>query len=113
MYSERPGTLAAKKYKDDVPEAVKKKRLQEIIELQMKHSYENNLKDLNKVHKVLIEGYSKKSDKNMKGRNDANKMIIFPDNGYKIGDYVMVKVSKCTSATLIGEVVELVETIDQ
>ncbi len=105
-YSERPGTLAHKKYKDDVPLEVKKRRLQEIIQLQNKISLRHNEKDIGKTFKVLIEGTSKKSDADFKGRNSQNKMIIFPKlSGLQPSDYVEVKVNRATSATLIGEIV--------
>jgi tRNA-2-methylthio-N6-dimethylallyladenosine synthase len=106
MYSERPGTLAEKKYEDDVPVDVKKRRLNEIIEKQRRLSAERNLLDLNKTHKVLIEGYSKRSEDFLQGRNTANKVIVFPKLNYQKGQYVNVLVAECTAATLIGEVVE-------
>ncbi len=105
-YSERPGTLAARKYEDDIPLKVKKRRLSELIDVLRNVSAEHNLNDLGKTFKVLIEGDSKKSDKDFKGRNTHNKMIIFPKReGLKIGDYVMVKVNETTSATLKGDIV--------
>lgn len=105
FYSERPGTPAARKLEDDVPEAVKKRRLQEIIELQTRLSAQHNEADLGKTFEVLIEGDSRKSDKEFKGRNSQNKMIVFPKkNGLKPGDYVQVTVSGFTSATLLGEI---------
>ncbi len=105
FYSERPGTLAARKFEDDVPLEVKKRRLQEIINLQQKHSLERNQADVGKVFKVLIEKESKKSDQQFAGRNSKNKMIVFDKMDANIGEYVMVKVSKATTATLIGEIV--------
>ena len=106
-YSERPGTLAARKYEDDVPEAVKKRRLQEVIRLQTQVSYRHNLADIGKTFKVLIEGNSKKSADDFKGRNSQNKMVIFPKKeGLKVGDYVWVKVEEASSATLMGVMVE-------
>ena len=105
MYSERPGTPAEKKYSDDVPEEVKKKRLSEIIEKQQELSLARNKKDLNKVHKVLIEGFSKRSDQHLQGRTSANKVVVFPKAGFKKGEYANVLVSECTTATLIGEAV--------
>ena len=105
-YSERPDTIAAKKFEDDVPEEIKSKRLQEIIALQGKLSLANNKKDIGKTFEVLVEKVSKKSDKELAGRNSQNKMIVFPRKDYKAGDYVMVKVHDCTAATLIGEAVE-------
>jgi tRNA-2-methylthio-N6-dimethylallyladenosine synthase len=105
-YSERPGTPAAKKFKDDVPEHIKKQRLQTLIDLQSKHSLLSNQKDLGKVFKVLIEGDSKKSDLDFCGRNDQNKMVIFKkQDNLKPGDYVNVKILDITSATLKGVVV--------
>jgi tRNA-2-methylthio-N6-dimethylallyladenosine synthase len=106
MYSERPGTLAEKKYNDDIPLEVKKRRLNEIIEKQRQLSAERNQLDLNKIHKVLIEGYSKRSRDYLQGRNSANKVIVFPKKNYRKGQYVNVLVRECTAATLIGEVVE-------
>ena len=106
FYSERPGTLAQRRYKDDVPEAVKKRRLQEVVDLQNRLSKESNLKDLGKTFKVLIEGDSKKSDQDWMARTSHNKVIVFPktNNLLKKGDYTMVKVTDCTKATLFGEV---------
>jgi len=105
-YSERPNTSAAKKYTDDIDLETKKRRLQEIIALQSKHSQYRNQRDIGKVFKVLIEGYSKRSKEHLMGRNTANKVIIFPKKDFKIGQYVMVKVNECTQATLMGEPVE-------
>jgi tRNA-2-methylthio-N6-dimethylallyladenosine synthase len=105
-YSERPGTLAARKFEDDIPEEVKKRRLNEIIRLQNQISYEHNKNDIGKTFKVLIEGDSKRSDEQFKGRNSQNKMIVFDKKeGLKPGDYCMVKVNDATSATLMGELV--------
>ncbi len=108
FYSERPGTLAARRYQDDVPEDVKKRRLKEIVELQNRLSFESNKKDAGKIFKVLIEGNSKKSDADWMGRNSQNKVIVFSKENYnyKKGDYVVVKVTDFTRATLIGEVVQ-------
>ncbi len=105
FYSERPGTLAARKYKDDVPLEIKKRRLQEVITLQSKHSLENNLKKVGETFRVLIDKVSKKSDKEFAGRNSQNQIIVFPREHNKIGDYVNVKVERATAATLIGQVV--------
>ena len=105
MYSERPGTPAAKKMTDDIPEDVKKRRLQEIIEKQQASSLKRNKLDLNKIHNVLIEGVSKRSDNHMQGRNSANKVVVFPKEGTKKGQYVDVLVTDCTAATLIGRIV--------
>ncbi|WP_428660310.1 tRNA (N6-isopentenyl adenosine(37)-C2)-methylthiotransferase MiaB [Runella sp.] len=107
-YSERPGTPAAKKFKDDIPEDVKKRRLQEVIDVQRRHSGERNQMSLGKVYKVLVEGPSKRSDADLCGRNDQNKVVVFPRENYKKGDYVHVLVTECSSATLIGKAVEQV-----
>ncbi len=104
-YSERPGTIAEKKFNDDVPEGVKSRRLQEIIELQNKLSLRSNRADIGKIFEVLVEGKSRKSEKMVSGRNSQNKMVVFPDKGYKPGDYVNVKINDCTSATLKGAAV--------
>lgn len=107
-YSERPGTLAARRYTDDVPEEVKKRRLTEIIDQQHVYQRENYKRDIGKVFEVLIEGDSKKSDKDWVGRSTQNKVIVFPKNGnseLKKCDYVQVKVIGSTSATLIGEII--------
>src|SRR5690606_1632674 len=106
-YSERPGTLAAKRYEDDVPEEIKKRRLTEIVNRQRGHSLFRLENQIGKVHRILIEGYSKKSDKDYCGRNDQNAMVVFPVNErYKIGDYVDVIGETCTSATLIGRIID-------
>lgn len=102
-YSERPNTIAAKKYKDDVPDEVKSARLTEIIELQNKHSLQHNKKDIGKEYEVLIEGSSKRSDKQLYGRNSQNKVIVFDDKGFLKGTYIKVKISSVTSATLLGD----------
>lgn len=105
FYSERPGTLAAKKYHDDIPLDIKKRRLQEIINKQQEISLKRNKRDLNKVHKVLIEGASKKSSQFLQGRNTANKVIVFSGEEFEKGQYVDVLVHDCTAATLMGKVV--------
>jgi tRNA-2-methylthio-N6-dimethylallyladenosine synthase len=107
FYSERPGTLAHRRYEDDVPEPVKKRRLQEIVDLQNKLSHKSNLKDLGKTFKVLIEATSKKSDSRWMGRTSQNKVVVFPkgNGSNRPGDYVQVKVNECTQATLLGELV--------
>src|SRR5258706_4651751 len=106
FYSERPGTLAAKKFADDIPLETKKRRLDEIIKKQSELSALRNRLDLNKVHKVLIEGTSKKSDEFLQGRNTANKVIVFPKGNKSKGEYVNVLVESCTAATLFGKIVE-------
>jgi tRNA-2-methylthio-N6-dimethylallyladenosine synthase len=105
-YSERPGTPAAKKFKDDVPEEVKKRRLNEVIRLQNQISYQHNIADIGKTFRVLIEGNSKRSDQEFKGRNSQNKMMVFPKvENLQPGDYVHVRVTDATSATLRGEII--------
>ncbi len=101
-YSERPGTFAAKKFPDDVPEEIKSRRLSEIIELQNKLSLESKQKDIGKVFEVLIEGSSKKSDSELFGRTSQNKVVVFPKTNYKTGEYAMLKITECSSATLRG-----------
>lgn len=107
FYSERPGTLAARRYADDIPEEIKKRRLQEIVQLQNKLSLESNQRDLGKTFEVLIEGDSKKSAADWMGRNSQNKVIVFPKEQYplKKGDYVQVQVTDCTQATLLGKII--------
>lgn len=104
-YSERPGTLAARKIEDDIPEPVKKRRLTEIIDLQQKHSLERTQEKIGKQVEVLIEGNSKKSDAHWMGRNTQNTVVVFPKEHYKVGDFVLVDVEDCTSTTLIGKAV--------
>lgn len=106
-YSERPKTLAERRFEDDVPDAVKGTRLNEIIELQLQHSRLSNEKQIGKTVKVLIEGTSKRSEEHLCGRNGQNAMVVFPKQNYEKGQYVMVKISDCTSATLMGEAVSL------
>ena len=107
FYSERPGTLAERRYKDDVPLDVKKRRLQEIVDVQGKLSHASNKKDVGKTFAVLIEGESKRSDKDWMGRSSQNKVIVFPKENYNLkkGDYVTVKVIDCTQATLLGTII--------
>jgi tRNA-2-methylthio-N6-dimethylallyladenosine synthase len=105
-YSERPDTLAAEKYTDNVPDEVKDRRLREIIDLQQKLSWQSNKKDVGKIFEVLIEGYSKRSRDYFSGRNSQNKVVLFPVTGNNVGEYVWVKIIRFTSATLIGEVHE-------
>ncbi|MCP9761390.1 tRNA (N6-isopentenyl adenosine(37)-C2)-methylthiotransferase MiaB [Lacihabitans soyangensis] len=106
FYSERPGTPAAKNLKDDVSLEDKKRRVNEIIDKQRQHSAIKNQMSVGKVFRVLIEGESKKSREDFAGRNDQNKVIVFPRKTYKKGDYVNVFVNSCTSGTLIGEIVD-------
>jgi tRNA-2-methylthio-N6-dimethylallyladenosine synthase len=105
FYSERPGTLAARRFKDDIPEEIKKRRLQEMIDLHRIHSLESMQKEVGKTFKVLVEGASKKDENELYGRNDQNKVVVFPKEHYKKGDYVMVHVDRCTAGTLIGKAV--------
>ena len=105
-YSERPGTVAAKRLTDDVPEEVKIRRLSEIIALQNEIAKESNHNDIGKVYEVLVEGFSKRSKEQMSGRTSQNKMVVFPREGRHIGEFIKVKIMTSTSATLIGEVVE-------
>jgi tRNA-2-methylthio-N6-dimethylallyladenosine synthase len=104
-YSERAGTTAEKKYKDDVAGEVKSRRLKEIIDLQQELSYRSNLADVGKTFEVLVENFSKKSQKELSGRNSQNKMVVFPRKNFKPGDYVKVRISACTTATLKGEAI--------
>lgn len=105
-YSERGRTLAQRKYEDDVPEKVKKRRLTEIIEQQMDIQEELNKKEIGRRHLVLVEGTSKRSDEQLCGRTDTNKMVIFDRGNIEKGDYVEVKITDCTSATLFGDVIK-------
>lgn len=104
-YSERPGTLAARKMEDDVPEEVKKRRLNEIIDLQQKLGLERTKRFVGQEVEVLIEKESKRSNEHWSGRNSQNTVVVFPKENYKVGDFVMVKINDCTAATLIGEAV--------
>lgn len=106
FYSERPGTLAQRRYSDDVPLDVKKRRLSEVVSLQNRLSLESNKRDLGKIFQVLIEGDSKKSDKDWAGRSSQNKMFVFPkeDHQLKKGDYVMVKAEDCSQGTIFGRI---------
>lgn len=108
-YSERPKTLAERRFDDDVPEDVKGRRLTEVINKQLEHSLLSNQKQIGRIDKVLVEGPSKRSDEHFCGRNGKNCMVIFPKGNLKKGDYAMVKINDCTSATLLGEVVEICE----
>jgi tRNA-2-methylthio-N6-dimethylallyladenosine synthase len=103
MYSERPKTLAERRYDDDVPEAVKKRRLTEVVELQRAYSHLNLKKQVNSIHTVLIEGNSKKSDQMLMGRNSQNAVVVFPKAQHQKGEYVTVKAASCTATTLLGE----------
>lgn len=104
-YSERPGTLAARKLEDDIPEEVKKRRLTEIVDLQQIHGLERTKRFIGQTVEVLIEKESKRSDKQWSGRNSQNTVVVFDKENYKIGDFVWVKITDCTAATLIGKAV--------
>jgi tRNA-2-methylthio-N6-dimethylallyladenosine synthase len=108
-YSERPKTLAERRFEDNIEEEVKSTRLREIIDLQRKNSAKKNLEQVGKVHKVLIEGTSKRSDLHMSGRNDHNTKVVFPMGNSKKGDYILVKITDCTTATLLGEIIEIID----
>lgn len=105
-YSERPRTLAERKFEDNVPEEVKSERLQEVIALQQEHSLQSNQRAVGKTFKVLIEGTSKRSEEHLFGRNSQNAVVVFPRENYQAGQYVWVRVDKCTAATLLGEAVQ-------
>ena len=102
-YSERPNTIAQKKLEDDVPDEVKSARLKQIIDLQQRLSHESNKRDIGQIFEVLVEGYSKKSEDFLMGRNSQNKVVVFPRKEHGKGEYVNVKITECTTATLIGE----------
>ncbi len=103
FYSERPGTLAARRFKDDVPLDVKKRRLQELVDLYRNHSLVSMQKDVGKTFRVLVEGVSKKNENELYGRNEQNKVIVFPKGNISKGEYVNVKVNNCTAGTLLGK----------
>jgi tRNA-2-methylthio-N6-dimethylallyladenosine synthase len=105
FYSERPGTLAARRFDDDVPLEVKKRRLQEMVDLYRGHSLLAMQKEVGKTRKVLIEGSSKKSENDLYGRTDQNKVVVFAKGDLKVGEYVTVKINSCTAGTLIGTVI--------
>ncbi len=105
MYSERPDTYAARKYQDDIPAAIKKRRLTEVIQLQNSIALENNQAEIGRIHTVLIEGDSRRSTAQLRGRTDANKMAVFDRQDYARGQYVNVSVTSCTSATLLGKAI--------
>jgi tRNA-2-methylthio-N6-dimethylallyladenosine synthase len=104
-YSERPKTLAERRFEDDIPEEVKGRRLNEIIEKQLAHSLKSNQKQIGTIQKVLIEGTSKRSEEHLCGRTGRNSMVVFPKEIYQKAQYVMVRIDSCTSATLMGEVI--------
>jgi tRNA-2-methylthio-N6-dimethylallyladenosine synthase len=104
-YSERPGTRAARKYRDDIPEEIKNRRLNEIISLQNKLSTRSKKQDVGRIFEVLIEGFSKRSHDHLSGRTSQNKVVVLPGNGRRKGEYVDVKIEGCTSATLLGKII--------
>jgi tRNA-2-methylthio-N6-dimethylallyladenosine synthase len=106
-YSERPGTLAERRYEDDVPEEVKKRRIEEVIAMYRGHSLTQYQQSVGKTFEILIENTSKRSEEHWSGRNSQNKVVVFPKGAYDLnkGDYVMVKVTSATSGTLLGEIV--------
>jgi tRNA-2-methylthio-N6-dimethylallyladenosine synthase len=106
-YSERPGTRAARKYPDDVPEEIKTRRLNEMISLQNKLSAASKKQDVGKIFEVLIEGPSKRSSEHLSGRTTHNKVVVFPAENYKRGEYAMVRIEKSTSATLLGKAINI------
>ena len=106
-YSERPKTLAERKFKDDIPEALKSSRLTEIIDKQRANSHQNNKAQIGKISKVLVEGFSKKSNEDMSGRDERNSVVVFPKGDCEKGQYVLVKIKDCTSSTLLGDVIEI------
>ena len=108
-YSERPKTLAERRFEDDVPEDVKGRRLNEIIDKQLQHSLASHKRQIGKISKVLVEGFSKRSAVHMCGRDGRNSMVVFPKGDFTKGNYVLVRIDDCTSATLLGEVVEILE----
>ena len=103
FYSERPGTLAARRFKDDIPEDVKKRRLHEMVALHRLQTLASMQKDVGKTFTVLVEGFSKRSEADLYGRNDQNKVVVFPKGEFKKGDYVLVKINSCTAGTLLGQ----------
>lgn len=108
-YSERPGTLAGRKMEDDVSEDIKARRLQEIVDLQQKHAWYRSEEFIGQTVEVLVEKVSKKSKEEFSGRNSQSITVVFPKEDYQLGDFVMVKITKCTSGTLIGKAVGLSE----
>jgi tRNA-2-methylthio-N6-dimethylallyladenosine synthase len=108
-YSERPKTLAERRFEDDVPEDVKSRRLNEVIQRQLQHSLAAHKRQIGKISKVLVEGFSKRSADHMSGRDGRNSMVVFPKGDFAKGNYVMVRIDDCTSATLLGEVIEILE----
>ncbi|MEI8059306.1 MAG: tRNA (N6-isopentenyl adenosine(37)-C2)-methylthiotransferase MiaB [Ferruginibacter sp.] len=105
FYSERPGTLAARRFKDDISEEVKKRRLQEMIDLHRIQSLKSMQKEVGKIRKVLIEGTSKKNEHDFYGRTDQNKVVVFAKGNHKLGDYITTRIISCTAGTLLGEII--------
>ncbi|TAF32620.1 MAG: tRNA (N6-isopentenyl adenosine(37)-C2)-methylthiotransferase MiaB [Cytophagales bacterium] len=104
-YSERPGTLAAKKYADDISPEIKRQRLEEIISHQREHGHNRNKLDVGSTQKILVDGYSRRSQEHLQGRTSSNKVVVFPKENAKIGEYVMVYIEDCSSGTLLGRLV--------
>jgi tRNA-2-methylthio-N6-dimethylallyladenosine synthase len=104
-YSERPDTIAATHYRDNVPDEIKDRRLNEIISLQQQLSYKSNNRDIGSIFDVMIEGFSKRSSEHFSGRNSQNKVVVFPKTDNKPGDCIRIKILHVTSATLIGNAV--------
>ena len=107
FYSQRPGTLAARRFEDDVPEDIKKRRLQEMVNLHRKNTLQSMQRDVGKTCRVLVEGFSKKTPDELQGRNDQNKVVVFPKQNFKKGEYVFIKITACTAGTLIGTAVDI------
>jgi tRNA-2-methylthio-N6-dimethylallyladenosine synthase len=110
-YSERPGTLAARKFEDDIPAAIKKRRLNEIIALQQQHSAFRTAQFIGSTQTVLIEKASKKSNAHWSGRTSQNTVVVFPKENYSVGDFVRVKIESATAATLRGTALGISETL--
>ena len=106
FYSERPGTLAARRFEDDVPLETKKRRLQELVDLYRSHSLQSMKRDVGKTFTVLVEGTSKKNENELYGRADNNKVVVFPKQHYQKANYVQVKITDCTAGTLLGIPIE-------
>ncbi len=105
FYSERPGTLAERRFEDDVPLETKKRRLQEMVDLHRIHSLQSMQREVGKTFEVLVEGTSKRNEAELFGRTDQNKVVIFTKGNLQKGDYVHVKINSCTAGTLKGELI--------
>jgi tRNA-2-methylthio-N6-dimethylallyladenosine synthase len=111
-YSERPGTYAEREFEDDIPEIIKSRRLAEIVKMQQKLSHARTLKQVGKIHRVLVEGPSKKSPEFLMGRNSGNTVVVFPKENYRPGDYADIYAESCTPATLIGKPISVTQEAD-